>query len=95
MSKTLGVVADSATTEPLFNLPEIPDSSLQVAIAEVLARHAKSYNTDRSGVGYVVCRCGLEMRLNDGANSGSEARTFAAHQAHELTLAHPTRTGTP
>lgn len=54
-----------------------------VAIAAVLAKHAKSYNTDRSGVGYVVCRCGLEMRL-DGASCADDAMTMAAHQTLNL-----------
>lgn len=49
--------------------------SLQVAIAEVLAKHAKSYNTDRSGTGYVVCRCGLQMRL-DGSSGADDAMTL-------------------
>ncbi len=82
------VVADFATTAPLFNLPEFPDSStckqsLQVAITEVLTMHAKSYNTVRSGVGFVACRCGLVMEL-DGSSTADDARTFAAHQAQEL-----------
>jgi len=63
----------------LFNLPEIPDSS----VTELLTKHARSYNTERSGVGYVACRCGLDIRLND-ISTADDARTFAAHQAQAL-----------
>lgn len=78
------VVADSATT--LFDLPDSSTCKqpLQVAITEVLARHAKSYNADRPEARYAVCRCGLEMRL-DGASCADDASTFAAHQAEALT----------
>lgn len=62
-------------------IPEV--SGAAVAIEEVLTKHAKSYNTDRSGVGYVVCRCGLAMEL-DGSSGADDARTLAAHQAREL-----------
>lgn len=55
----------------------------RASIAEVLARHSKSYNTDRSGVGYVICRCGIELKL-DGASTADDAKTFAAHQAIAL-----------
>jgi len=53
------------------------------SVAELLTKHAKSYNTIRSGVGYVACRCGLVMEL-DGSSIADDARTFAAHQAQEL-----------
>lgn len=53
------------------------------AVVELLSKHAKSYNTVRSGVGYVACRCGLVMEL-DGSSTADDARTFAAHQAQEL-----------
>lgn len=79
------VVAENATTQ-LFNLPESPESSTckqSLQVADVLARHSKSYNTDRSGAGYVVCRCGLEMRL-DGSSCADDAKTLAVHQAEEL-----------
>jgi hypothetical protein len=55
----------------------------RASITEVLARHAKSYNTDRPEASYAVCRCGLEVRL-DGSSTADDARTFAAHQAQEL-----------
>lgn len=61
-------------------------SVTEAAITAVLAAHAKSYNTDRSGVGFVVCRCGLAIEL-DGTSTADDARAFAAHQAKELGVA--------
>ncbi len=68
------VVADDATCK-----------QLQVAwLAAILSQHARSYNTNRSGIEYVFCRCGLEIRVDNVTQGFDLIREHAAHQAQAV-----------